>query len=319
MCAARAAPSGSLCSCAWRTSRSRTYATSAARDCDRCCQSRSSGTVVASPSAAPSRSPSQARRVPYASDHSPAASSECHVGTWMPLVTCPTGTSPTGQPGNSEANSRRLTCAVQARDAVDVPAAVHGEVRHVERLGTIGRVATAQRQERFGGDARLLDQRPRVVEDEVRVEPVEGRLDGRVRREHVAGPGGSQGRLERQPVPASEARRPRDDGERGVTLVQVAYPRLDPELLEQAVPADPEHQLLQQALLAPRRVQVRRDAAVPGAVERVVAVEEVEADRAHAHLPDAQEERPTRAAPGGSAASARPRRGPAAPAASPGR
>ena len=52
-----------------------------------------------------------------------------------PLVTCPTGTSASGQRGNSGWKSLAAHLAVQAADAVDRAAAADGEIGHVERLG----------------------------------------------------------------------------------------------------------------------------------------------------------------------------------------
>ena len=52
--------------------------------------------------------PSQ-RSFPQASVHRSSAGAESQVGMWTPLVTYPTGTSSSGQCGNSGSNRRRLT------------------------------------------------------------------------------------------------------------------------------------------------------------------------------------------------------------------
>ena len=52
--------------------------------------------------------PSQ-RFFPHASVHNSSAAAESQLGMWTPLVTCPMGTSASGQPGKSGSNRRRLT------------------------------------------------------------------------------------------------------------------------------------------------------------------------------------------------------------------
>ena len=87
------------------------------------------------------RPPSRARRPP----------SESQLGMWTPLVTCPTGTSASGQRGNSGAKMRRLTSPVQPADAVDGPAAPDRQIGHVERLGRIVRVQPAKARRSWSG------------------------------------------------------------------------------------------------------------------------------------------------------------------------
>ena len=113
-----------------------------ARPSVRSCQSRSSGTRRMSRSIV-SIVPSQ-RSFPQDSIQSASAASESQLGMWTPLVTCPTGTSSSGQCGKSGAKMCRLTHSVQAADAVDRPAAANRQVGHVERLGRIVRVLAAQ-------------------------------------------------------------------------------------------------------------------------------------------------------------------------------
>ena len=62
--------------------------------------------------------PSQ-RSFPQASVQSSSAAAESQVGMWTPLVTCPTGTSSSGQRGNSGCKEVPAHLPVQAAYAID--------------------------------------------------------------------------------------------------------------------------------------------------------------------------------------------------------
>ena len=64
-----------------------------------------------------------------------------------------------------------------------------------------------------------------------------------------------------------------------------------PSRLEQAPPADAEDQLLEQPHLGPAPVQLGGDATVPRQIERIVRVEQIQADAADAREPRAQPQR----------------------------
>ena len=77
-------------------------------------------------------------------------------------------------------------------------------------------------------------------------------------------------------------------------FVQVADLHIDSQLLQQPPAADAQHQFLEQTLLLAGRVEVGRYASIPGAVERVIAVEQVQVHLSHAGVPDSQVERSPR-------------------------
>ena len=75
---------------------------------------------------------------------------------WTPLVTCPTGTSSSGQCGNSGSKDVPAHFPVQATHAVDRPAAADRQIGHVETLRRVVRVLAAQGQQIVERDAELL-------------------------------------------------------------------------------------------------------------------------------------------------------------------
>ena len=74
--------------------------------------------------------------------------------------------------------------------------------------------------------------------------------------------------------------------ERDVALVHVPHLGVDPERPQRPHPADPEHDLLAQAHLAPAHVEHAGDRAVRRVVERDVGVEHQHRHQADLHLPD---------------------------------
>ncbi len=216
-----------------------------------------------------------------------------------------------GPAGEQHLKKALAHLSVQAGHAVDVATSAHRQVGHVERLAGIRRVAASQGEKGLAGQSCLAHKRLGRLADQVRLEPVEGGFHGGVGREHVPCPRGPQRHPEGNFVLFRKALCAGEHGKRRMTFVHVADLDLDPQLLQQPPTADAQHQLLQQPLLFPGRVQVGRDAAVPRAVQGVIAVQQIQVHLAHAGVPDPQVERSPRQFEWHRAASGRRHRGPA--------
>ena len=163
--------------------------------------------------------------------------------------------------------------AVQLGDAVRIG----GEPQRQRRQAEAGLVAeAAELEQRLAVETGLGRERADVAEDELLVEHLVAGRHGRVRREDRRGPDLLE-RLGRLEPLLDEGADALDLEERGVALVQVEHGRLDPERRQRPDAADPEQQLLADAVLA------------VAAVERVgepVDLEQVERDRADLLAPD---------------------------------
>ena len=115
----------------------------------------------------------------------------------------------------------------------------------------------AEVEQRLAVETGLGGERPDVSEDELLVEHLVPGRHRRVRGEDRRGAHLLErvGRL--QPL-LHERARPLDLQERGVALVQVEDGRLDPERRQRADAADPEQQLLPDAVLAVAAVERSR-------------------------------------------------------------
>ncbi len=181
--------------------------------------------------------------------------------------------------------------SVQPAHAVDVAAAAHRQIRHVERLVGIPRIAPAHRQELRHLQAGGLDERLRIFHHQRRLELVERRGDGRVRGEDIARARGPERDVKRLMGALRETQCAGQHRERRVAFVEMADLHVDAQFLHQPPAAHAEHDLLQQSFVFAGGVEVGGDAAVPGVVQGVVAVEQIQHDLADARLPDAQQER----------------------------
>ena len=185
--------------------------------------------------------PSQ-RSFPQASVQSSSAAAESQVGIWTPLVTCPTGTSSSGQRGKSGCEKMSAHLPVQATHAIHRAASADRQIRHVEILRGVVRVLAAQRQQIVQRDAELLfGVPPEVVFDESRSETVEAGGHRRVGGEEVARSRDGQCDFKRLPGLLHETAGALQHGERRMPFVQMADFRLDAERGEQPPAADAEH------------------------------------------------------------------------------
>lgn len=179
--------------------------------------------------------------------------------------------------------------AVQAAHPVDRAAAPEGEVGHVERLVRVVRVLPAERQEILEPDAQVpLGVSAEVPVDEGRREAVEARGYRGVRGEEVAGTRDGQGHVEALAAVLYECPGALEHREGRVPLVEVAHLGVQAECPEQPPAADPQHELLPEAQLRTAAVQLAGDGADGRRVRRVIAVEQVEPEPPHLHLPGAE-------------------------------
>ena len=131
---------------------------------------------------------------------------------------------------------------------------------------------------------------PQILLDQVRCEPIEPGSDRRVRREDVAGASRRKRRAERDRVGPHQAACAIQDRQCRVSLVEMAHVGLELQGLEKPPPADPQHDFLLQPQLRSTSVKLARDTAASGEIGNVVAVEQVQVQPAHLHLPRAQPE-----------------------------
>ncbi len=123
-----------------------------------------------------------------------------------------------------------------------------------------------------------LDERPR--------EPVDAGRDRRVGGEDGPGPDRLDGGGRVQALVLDQAADPLQPEEPGVALVGVEHLGLDPEGVQGADPADPEQDLLAQAVLAPAAVQAVGDRPLGRAVLVDVGVQQQQRRPAHLGPPD---------------------------------
>ena len=213
---------------------------------------------------------------------------------WTPFVTCPTGTSSSGQRGKSGAKRRRLTFPCRRLTPLTAAAPADGQIRHVETLRRVRRVLAAQGQQIVERDAKLgLGVPTEVLLDEGRSKTIEPGGHRRVRGEEVAGPRDGQRDLEGLTGLLHETPGAFQHGEGRMPFIQMAHVRPDAEFAEQTPSADPKDDFLHEPQLRPASVELARNPPVRGHVRRVIAVQQVELRPADLNLPGAQPDRVT--------------------------
>ena len=107
-----------------------------------------------------------------------------------------------------------------------------------EAVGGVGRVVTAEREDRVEGRPSSAATGPRYAGGELGREVVVPGRDRSVGREHEARRGGERGLVEPEALVAGQSADPLEGGERGVALVEVDDRRLDPERVRAREPAE---------------------------------------------------------------------------------
>ena len=177
--------------------------------------------VPSSPASAP---------LPQASVHRSSAAAESQVGIWTPLVTCPTGTSSSGQCGKSGCKEVPAHLPVQATHAIHRPAPADRQIRHVERFRRVVRILAAQGQQIVEWYAELLLGIPtEVLLDEGRSEPVKAGGHCRVGGEEVPRSRDGQRDVEGLPGLLHETAGAFQHGEGRMPFIQVTDFRLNAE------------------------------------------------------------------------------------------
>ena len=116
------------------------------------------------------------------------------------MVTCPTGTSSSGQLREERQKDAPAHLPMQAAHAIDLPAPANCQIRHVERLRRVVRVLAAKSQQIMERNAELLlGVSAEVLLDEGRRETVKARRHRRVRSEEIAGSSRGQRHVEGLP------------------------------------------------------------------------------------------------------------------------
>ncbi len=179
--------------------------------------------------------------------------------------------------------------AVTTADAIDGAACASGQPGHAHRLFPIGRARTSERQQVVERHTQLVAKvGAEVRRNELRWESIESCLNGRVGREHVAGPRCRQRDLERLSTLHHEIARPLDGDERGMSFVEMAHLGTMSRRAQQTPSSDAERHFLEQARFRAAAVKLPGDAAIGGGVLGVVAVQEIEVNAADARLPPSQ-------------------------------
>ena len=176
--------------------------------------------------------------------------------------------------------------AVALGDAVGDPARAQRELGHAERLRLLVGVRAAAPHELVRIDAQLgrePGQRLRHLRGRIGV--VAGR-HRRVGREHGPPPDGLERVLERAAGRLALGARQLQARERRVALVEVHDAGIDPERVQRAHAADPEHRVLAEPHAGIADVQPRRDPAVGQVVLRPVGVEQQQRHAADVDAPD---------------------------------
>ena len=164
---------------------------------------------------------------------------------WTPLVTCPTGTSSSGQCGKSGSKRCRLTCPCKRLTPLTAPLPRIAKIGHVETLRRVVRVLAAQGQQIADGDAKFFLGVPtEVLLDEGRSEAIKARGHRRVGGEKVPRSRDGQRDFKRLPGLVHESPGSFQNGERRVPFIQVTDFRLDAERVEQPPSADSQHHFL---------------------------------------------------------------------------
>lgn len=178
--------------------------------------------------------------------------------------------------------------SVKAADAVDGSAAADGEVGHVE----IRAAVSPKAQHLIEGDAEgFLRVAGEVAAHQIGREDIESGGDGGMGGEQVAGAGDGEGDIERLSGSGAEGGRSLQDGESGMSFIEVADFGLKADGLQEAPAADAESDLLLQPEFKTGSIEFTGDAAGGGGVGGIIAIEQVEADAPHPHLPGAENER----------------------------
>src|SRR6516225_9160871 len=185
--------------------------------------------------------------------------------------------------------------AVQPAHAEGQQRATRRQIHHIEGLVSVVGMGTTQRQEFPQLETGLVEKTldvARIFAERVGREAVEPGFYRGMGGEQIPGPCCPQRLPERETRAPHVGSRPLENGEGGMTLVQVADLDLGGERLDRPPPGDPENDLLRDADFGPGVVELAGDAAVGRAVERVVGVEQVEPDAPDQRLPDAQRDGP---------------------------
>ena len=199
--------------------------------------------------------------------------------------------------GEEPLEERTAHLAVQSAHSVDGAAASDGEVGHVERLVLFRRgpsvldrrlVTLPQGEEAGNVDAETGRIAAHILLHQMTRKAVETRLDRGVGREEVARSGGGHGHVEIHPVVSHEAAGPFEDGKGRMALVEMADVGLQTQLAQDLPAAYPQDHLLLKPHLRTASVELAGEAPVGGIVDRVVGIEQIEADPAGPDLPHAE-------------------------------
>jgi hypothetical protein len=180
---------------------------------------------------------------------------------------------------------------VQTANAEAQHRSAHRQIHHIERLSAVVGADTTQRQQFVQPDAGLIEKTFEVAcmfTQQLGREPVEPGFYGGVSGEKISGSCCPPCLPEREARAPHIGSRPLENGEGGMTLVQVTDLDRGGERLDRPPARDPEDDLLQNADFSPGVVEFAGDAAVGGAVDRVVGVKQIQCDASDLRLPDAQ-------------------------------
>ncbi len=193
---------------------------------------------------------------------------------------------------------------VQAADTETERGPALRQISHVERLVLVQGIDAAQPQNvvrrhapavRFASAERQVPaQKRQVLAQQAGRKRIETGRHRRVGGEDIAGARRPQRLPESQIRLDGEVTRPLDDGECRMSFVDVADLGIRMECLDDAPAADAKHDLLHQSCLASTAIELCRYAAVGRAVERIVAVQQIELHVPDGRLPHAQMEHATR-------------------------
>ncbi len=193
----------------------------------------------------------------FVQSSSPAAA-ESQVGMWTPLVTYPTGTSSSGQRGKKRFEKPTADFPVQPAYSVHRSASPDGKISHVETLRRVIRILAAQGHQVLKGYAKLLLRIPfQILLDQGRRETVKAGGDRRVSGvKRFSRAGGGQSRPSKGcPVSRMKVEARLQNGERGVSFVEMTDFRPDAERTEQPPAAYPQQHFLFEAKLRAAAVE----------------------------------------------------------------
>ena len=177
---------------------------------------------------------------------------------------------------------------VQPADAVDGAAAPYCQVRHIKWLGGIRTISPPERQQILHrnreASLRVLLEIPL---HQARRETVKARCHGSVGGKKITGARDRKCHVEWLLVVGHVRAGALQHRERGMTLIEVAYLRLQSESPQELPAADPQYELLLQAQLRTASVELGRDAAIRRNIRGVVCVKQIQLRSTHLHLPGA--------------------------------